>query len=464
MPQWDVETEVLVVGAGACGFAAATAAADAGVEAVIVEKADRLGQCNTALTAGSVAGAGTRFQRAEGIEDSPDLMYEDVMRQSGPHEAMELTRLLANESASLVEWLVDDLDIELRLITYYKHVGHSVPRLHGPPSHSGQDLLDGLTAAARRRGIAIALASPVTELVTEGPSVIGAVVAGGRARQNRIHAKKVILATNGFGANPELVRTYCADIAGAPYFGAQGNTGEAVIWGNKLGARLANMAAYQGYATLVYPQGSLLSWTLMEIGGILVTAEGRRFGDESAGYSGFAKDVRAQGQYAYAVFDKKILDYVAHHEEDSRELLTSASLKRGSSLADVARQSGIDPARLAATVDAYTDAARGQRQDAFGRRNFGMAPLEPPFFLVKVQAGLFHTQGGLWVDEQARPRLVDGGIIRNLFAGGGAAAGIAGSRGGAGYSSGTGMLCALGLGRIAGRAAAREIAADRGQA
>src|SRR3546814_2148893 len=75
------------------------------------------------------------------------------------------------------------------------------------------------------------------------------------------------------------------------------------------------MGAYQGYAAVAYPQGSLLSWTTIEKGGILVGADGRRFGNEDAGYSGYAPVVMGQGEFAWAVYDRRIHDVAAHEEE-----------------------------------------------------------------------------------------------------------------------------------------------------
>jgi len=89
------------------------------------------------------------------------------------------------------------------------------------------------------------------------------------------------------------------------------------------------------------------------------------------------------------------------------------------------------------------------------------APLVPPLGIVKVKPGLFHTQGGLLVDAHARVRREGGGVVPNLFAGGGAAAGISGRSGAGGYASGNGLLTALGLGRLAGLRAAAEV---RGEA
>lgn len=455
---WDARTDVLVVGAGACGLAAALAAAEGGLQVTVLEKADRLGLCNTALSTGSVPGAGSRFQREAGIEDSAERLFVDLVRQSGPHDATDLARSLARESGPLVEWLVDDLHVDLRLITDYKHVGHTVPRLHAPPSRKGRDLLDDLARAAAGRDITIVYGSPVADLVTEDGAAVGVVVDGGRAGRARIAARKIVLGTNGFAANATLVRRYCAPAADAPYFGAPGSTGEAVLWGERLGLRLANMGAYQAYATLAYPQGSLLSWTVVEMGGVILNARGLRFGDESEGYSGFAERVLAQGSYAYSLFDTRIRDYAASHEEEFRELAASGALGVARSVEELGARWGLDGRAVASTLERYQRVARGDGVDEFGRRDLGMAPLQPPFVMVQVQAGLFHTQGGLWVDADAHPHVAAGGAVRNLFAGGGAAAGVSGRTGGAGYASGSGLLAALGLGRVAGRAAAREIA------
>ncbi len=369
--------------------------------------------------------------------------------------------MLAEESAGLVEWLVEEMGVNLRLITDYKHVGHSVARLHAPPSRKGQHLSNDLVRAVRQREIPIAVGNPVRRLLAEGGAVTGAELEPAQEGPSRVRAEKVILANNGFAANAELVRRFCPDIAGADYYGAPGSTGEAIVWGAELGAQLANMGAYQGYAALAYPHGSILSWTVIEMGGVLVNARGERFGDESAGYSGYTQDVRAQGGFCYAVLDARIRDYAAAHEEEFRELVGLGGVKAAADVAGLAAVYGLDGAALGRTLDEYRAAAAGERPDAFGRRDFGLAPLQAPLAICQVTPGLFHTQGGLGIDVEARVLGGDGRPIANLFAGGGAAGGISGRSGGRGYASGNGLLTAMGLGRIAGRTAAREIREGR---
>ncbi|EDP65350.1 putative fumarate reductase flavoprotein subunit [alpha proteobacterium BAL199] len=446
----DDTLDLLVVGAGACGLAAAVAAHDAGIQVAIVEKLDRPGG-NSSLSTGSVPGAGSRYQRDAGIADSPDRMVTDLMGVSGHHDADPLTGLMAEQSASLVEWLIDGLGARMGLITEYKHVGHSVPRLHAPRSRRGQDLVDDLLRFVSDRGIPLAVGNPTESLVVEGGAVVGARVGG-----ETIACRKLLLATNGFAGNREMVARWCPEIAAADYFGALGSTGEAVAWGEQVGAALGNMGAYQGYAAVAYPQGSLLSWTTIEKGGILVSADGTRFGNEDAGYSGFAPNVMAQGEFAYAVYDRRIHE-VAEHEEEYAEMAAMGGVRWADTPQALAHAMELDPQGLAATVGAYNAAARGEAPDAFGRTHFNLAPLQPPLGIVRVKPGLFHTQGGLLVDSSARVMRPDGTAVPNLFAGGGAAVGISGQTGAGGYASGNGLLTALGLGRIAGLRAAAEI-------
>ena len=447
------DVDVLVIGAGACGLSAAIAAHDGGASVAIVEKRDRPGG-NSSLSTGSVPGAGSRFQRRAGIIDSPAQMIADLMRIAGDTEDPPLLLRMAEVSAETVEWLVDTVEARMQLITAYKHIGHTVERLHAPKSRRGQDLVDDLLAAVAKRAIPLAVGNSVEDLIVEDGRVAGALVDTG-GHTSRVMARHVVLATNGFAADRNLVQQYCPEIAGAQYFGALGSHGEAVRWGRKVDAALANMGAYQGYAAVAYPHGSLLSWTTIEKGGILVGADAKRFGDESLGYSGFARVVLEQGPFAFAIFDQRIFD-VAALEEEFMELVRYGGVKKATTVADVASLCECDGATLQMTLDAYHRAARGEVADVFGRKDFAHAPLTAPYYCCRVVPGLFHTQGGLKVDGNARVLDANGKPIPGLFAGGGAAAGISGRAGALGYASGNGLLTAIALGRLAGMTAASD--------
>ncbi|MGL4286817.1 MAG: FAD-dependent oxidoreductase [Phreatobacter sp.] len=452
------DIDILIIGAGACGLAAAITAQDAGMSAAVVEKLDRPGG-NSSLSTGSVPAAGSRFQREAGIVDDPETYVRDLMDIAKETDDLALVKRLAEVSADTVEWLVDAVGARIKLVTAYKHIGHSVPRLHAPVSRRGQDLVDDLVAAVEARDVPIAVGNTVRELIVEDGGVKGAIIDTGGA-ETTIRARKTILALNGFAGNASLVKRFCPEIAGAQYFGALGSTGEAVLWGEKLGADLQNMAAYQGYAAVAHPHGSLLSWTTIEKGGFLVGRDARRFGDESLGYSGFARVVLEQGEFAYAIFDQKIFD-IAAEEEEFAELARFGGLKTAENAQALAAAHGLAPDVLAAELGRYNEAAEGQAADRFGRSNFGLGPLAAPFYACRVVPGLFHTQGGLRIDGDGRVLRKDGTPIANLFAGGGAAAGISGRAGALGYASGNGLLSAIALGRLAALAAARDIGAAR---
>lgn len=462
MSEWDLAFDVLVVGAGGAGLAAAITAHDKGATVAVLEKLTRPGG-NTALSTGSIPGAGTRFQRAAGIQDDAARFRLDLLALSGPHDADELVHVLAERSAELVEWLVDAAGLNLDVITDYRHVAHSVPRLHAPASRKGQDLTDGLIAAVENRGIPLALSNPVIRLVRdETGAVVGAVTRNSAGGESRIAAQKIILCVNGFGASAELVQRYCPEIAGAMYVGALGSEGEAIRWGQELGARVGNMRSYQGYAAVIYPHGELLSWTTIEKGGIVIDAIGDRFGDETIGYSGFASAVQGRSGPVTAIFDEQI-HAIAAREPWFKEILDYGGARQAATLEVLAAALGVDGKHLAETIDAYNAAAAGRTRDPHGRRDFGLAPLKPPFWYTRVLAALLSTQGGVMVDRDGRVVANDGQPIPNLFAAGGAVAGISGREGGVGYASGSGLLHAIGLGWLAARAAVAELRQTQGR-
>lgn len=448
----SVDVDVLVIGAGACGLAAAIAAHDGGASVSIVEKRDRPGG-NSSLSTGSVPGAGSRFQREAGISDSPQRMIEDLTRIAGETEDPALLRRMAEVSAETVEWLVDTVQARMFLITAYKHIGHTVERLHAPQSRRGQDLVDDLLAAIEKRDIPLAVGNAVTDLIIEGGRVVGATVQSSEGASD-IRAHHVVLAVNGFAADPELVKQYCPEISGAQYFGALGSHGEAIRWGRKVGAALANMGAYQGYAAVAYPHGSLLSWTTIEKGGFLVGSNAKRFGNEGLGYSGYARVVLEQGEFAFAVFDQRIFE-IAALEEEFMELVRYGGVRKAETIAELAAIYELDAVVLEETLSDFNKTASGVQPDTFGRTDT-RAPMKAPFYGCRVVPGLFHTQGGLRVDRNARVLDVRGNPIPGLFAGGGAAAGISGRAGALGYASGNGLLTAVALGRLAGMTAARD--------
>lgn len=454
------EVDVVIAGAGACGLIAAIRAAQLGASVALVEKLDHF-DGDTTRSTGTIPAAGTRLQREAGITDNVDDMVADIERITGPHDMTFLNRLLCEQSAPVVEWLMDHCGVRFKLYTTYMHIGHQTPRLHIQPGGKGMELLDSLDQAVRRAGISIAYSTPVRQLLLDSEGRVTGVEVESAGVRRRILAKKTILASGGFGGNDALLREYCPEIAGAPFFGAPGSQGEAIEWGRALGARLANIGAYQPHGSVAYPQRHLLTWSAAEMGAFYVNRSGKRFGNENVGYSGFGAKVMAQNNEAYAIYDARIRDFIGENLETYKNLVKMGGAQEAATVEQLAALHGIDAANLARTLESYTRAAKGLAPDEFGRTKFGMAPLVAPFVVTRVHACLFHTQGGLMVDAQAHVMKTDGQPIPNLLAGGGAAACISGKSGGAGYVSGNGLLTASVLGYIAGETAAREIADEK---
>jgi fumarate reductase flavoprotein subunit len=178
-----------------------------------------------------------------------------------------------------------------------------------------------------------------------------------------------------------------------------------------------------------------------------VNAEGRRFWNESVGYSEAAAQVLRQPRgIAFDIFDERIAE-VARQFQDFRDAEKAGAVIAAETLADLARAIAVPADALRAEIDALTG------EDRFGRRHDPAKALRPPYHAIRVTGALFHTQGGLAVDANARVLRQDGSAFPNLFAAGGAAAGVSGGQA-SGYLSGNGLLTATVLGRLAGDAAA----------
>ena len=457
---WDVETDVLVIGGGGCGLIAALAAAQQGARVFLVEKEKAAGG-NTSLSQAMFPAAGTRFQREAGIEDSVELMTQDILHKNNHGSDPDLTLHVARESSKLVEWLNDSLGIPLDLVTEFTYPGHSQYRIHSNRTKKGEHLVnDLLKAVARHENIDIAYNAPARRLVADrkGGAVLGAEVEIEGVGKNLARARKVILALNGFGANREMLSRFIPEMKDAYYFGHEGNTGEGILWGEALGAALDCMGAYQAHGSVAHPHGTLLTFVTVSMGGYHVNLDGKRFVNEYHGYSEHALDVLAQREgVAVAVFDDRIYRTIEGYE-DFQQCLRMGAIRKFDSLRDLADSFRLPVEETSATHEAFLKAARGEAEDPLGRKEFGK-PLEAPLYGAKVTGALFHTQGGLKVNTQAQVINQKGVPIQDLYAGGGTAAGFSGKAGPAGYLSANGLLAALVLGKIAGEKAA-EAALD----
>jgi len=426
-----VKVQVVVVGAGACGLTAALAARDAGAEVLLLER-DASPSGSTALSSGFVPAAPTRFQRGN---DSAELMSSDIQRKNHGEANGRIVDAVCRASGPAIEWLADRHGVPFQLVEGFLYPGHSVERMHCVPEKTGAALMACLLNACKDVDI---LTSAKVTAVT--PDIVRFERPDGTTEQ--LEYGSLVLACSGFGGNPAMVRQHLPEIADALYFGHTGNQGDAVRWGTQLGAASAGMTAYQGHGSVASPHGILITWALMIEGGIQVNQRGERFTNEHVGYSEACLPVlRQPGGVAWCVYDER-LHQLGMTFPDYQEAHRAGAVKKDPSFP-----------RLSETLQEVWRYQATGGQDRFGRSFAEKPPLAPPYYAIKVTGALFHTQGGLVVNERAQVLDPAGKPLPRLFAGGGAACGLSGDHVW-GYLSGNGLLSAVVLGRIAGQGAA----------
>jgi fumarate reductase flavoprotein subunit len=457
IPDFDFVIPVLVVGAGACGMSAALAASDGGAEVLVLERdASPLG--STSMSTGLIPASGTAEQAARGIDDSPENFAEDIARKTKGQADPLLALRVARESGETIAWLRDTHGVPLHFVEGFLYPGHSRMRMYGTPNRSGGELQGALEAALGRTEISLMTGATVRDLYVDGDTVVGVRVERPDGGSEAIGCQSLILACCGYGGDPDMVATYIPEMADAVYHGHPGNRGDAVKWGQALGARLADMSGYQGHGGLAAGFGVPILWPQIMEGGFQINAYGQRFSNEAAGYSEQAREVNAQpGRVAWTISDARLHSLMMSFE-DYQDAVAAGAVQQATDAAAIAAIVGAPVEAVAKTLAEVAACVRGEIPDVFGRDFTGKPVLTPPYRVAKVTGALFHTQGGLAVDGDARVQTAEGGVFPNLFAGGGAARGLSGP-GPAGYLAGNGLLTATTLGKLAGRAAARQVSA-----
>jgi fumarate reductase flavoprotein subunit len=454
----ETDVDVAIVGAGAAGLIAALRAHAAGARVVVFER-DAVPSGSTALSAGLIPAAATRFQRAAALDDSVELFTADILAKAGGEPDTATVATVTAAVGPALEWLADAHGLPFSVIADFRYPGHSAYRMHGLPSRSGAELMDRLRAAAEAAGIDILCNARITGLISTrdasgATQIDGVAVVRPDGAHEQINARATILACNGYGGNKTLVAQHIPEMTGALYFGHQGNTGEAVLWGQQLGAAVRHLSGYQGHGSVLHPHGILLTWATITEGGFQTDQAGRRFHNEAKGYSEAAASVLTQPDgIAWTIFDDRIAG-IARQFEDFRRAEAAGAILSAPDIATLANRAKIPPAALTETFEEITAAESSNTTDSFGRNWSNIAQLAPPFCAARVTGAVFHTQGGLVVDGDGRVLDTHGRPLPGLFAAGGAACGVSGSQA-RGYLSGNGLLTAVAYGFRAGTAAGR---------
>jgi fumarate reductase flavoprotein subunit len=435
-PSGDIgSTQVAIVGAGACGLVAALKLHHLGIDCIVVER-DALPQGSTALSSGFIPAPCTVAQKRQGIADSVEAFEKDIQAKAKNTAAAHLVAAYAKAIGPAMNFLEEHHGLNWQVLDSFLYPGHSQYRMHTLETKTGEGLMQHLTNAALAADITILCNAKTTTLWRKESAITGISFSRPNGSEEHLKCDVLLLACNGFGGNIEMVKQYIPEIAGAQFGGHTGNDGSAITWGQELGIALADMNAYQGHGSWATPHGTLISWALMMEGGIQVNSEGKRFHDETQGYSEAATHVLAQpGGIAWNVFDEKLYE-LGRTFPDFCAAEKAGAIRKFDSLIDLAHTIGCPTQALETSCI----------QPNFARN------LRAPFYAIKVTGALFHTQGGLKIDEHCRVIKNDTKIIPNLLAAGGAAGGVSGNAVW-GYLSGNGLLSAVAGGYIAAHTA-----------
>jgi predicted oxidoreductase len=461
--------DVVVVGGGFAGLAAALEASAAGASVLLVEGQRALGG-SSALSGGIVMGAGTSVQESAGIQDSADALYRDYLLFTQHSVAPGVARRLAEGSAPAIEWLISHGVEFLDELVYAAE--EPVPRSH-VTRRGGRGIVKALLAAVQREAtIDIALGRRVDRLLTADDRVCGVAVG-----DDEVGANAVVVATGGFGANRSLwprLPTLTDSHEAAWYVGASGSQGDHLRMAMQVGA---GIVGYGRGLTLATP-GFAASRLEVYFPGWLVMVDraGRRQVDESTSYAVMELAHRRHGPL-FAVFDESAR-LAARPDQAPRykqtipgmpttgvesnwttpvidEMVGAGRIKRANSLAGLGPLIGVDGPGLDASLSRYNDgAARGLDPDFAKDAKFLDPVLTPPFYGCALSLGILALTGeGLAIDADAHVLDRAGAVVPGLYAAGECAGGVLGD---AYVGSGNSIAACLVFGRTAGLHAAKQ--------
>ena len=462
---WDAEVDVLIAGAGAAGLAAAVEAAGAGAQTLVLEKQAKYWDCSTALSGGSVAFAGTDFQKRKGIHDSNDLLHKDLMEVGQWKNDEKLVQAYVRNQLDTYHWL---MRLGVKWANVEAMAGMSAPRGH---RLDPLELVKTLKQTAESKGATILFQTSLTGLVTdEGKRVIG-ITAEETTGTTRVRARRgVVLACGGFGWDPKRVNRIDPRFSKVLVASGRGNTGDGHKMAEKLGAYLKDVEYVKpSFGMHVTGTSAVENFHGYYFGAIIVNKKGERFVNESLSYKDIAMASLEQSDaIGYQIFDQKIYEAGVRAVETSEMPLPQHSkgldqarinlLVKANTIEELASRINVPPETLKQTIDRYNTQADAGKDLDFGRTTLSggvgrIARIDtPPFYTYETKAALVGTYGGIAIDEHMHV-LTRQGKIPGLYAAGE----IIGGFHGASYMSGTSVGKAIIFGRIAGRNAAKGL-------
>lgn len=448
----EMTTDVVVVGAGGTGLAAAASAHEHGAKVIVVEKLAMTGG-STALSGGAIAAPGSRFQKELDIEDSKeDWMELWKKRQSfgrkSDYPDYDRVDKFMDEAVETTHWMTDYIGLEFESIDGFGF--DPVRRLHTPPK-GGSGITTSIEEFLDKEGIEVLTETPAIELITNEDGDVVGVVAESSDEIISIKAEKVILASGGFAKNEELLERLVPEMkeSGELSAAAAGSKGDGILMAEEVGAALYedNWIIGLGYTSKV-PELSAFDWDSTKI---LVNEKGNRFMNESSHYALVTNEVAKE---------EKVWMIIDSNEENSKVIesikdkLDSEEIVQGDTIEDLAREMDVDPSNLGKTIKSFNEGVEAG-EDEFGKPEEMLVPLgEGPFYAFREYPRTMGTFAGVKTDEKYRVLRENGSLINNLYAGGECANRPLYNQV---YMTGSSVQFALTSGRIAGEDAAKSL-------
>jgi len=449
--KWNMEADVVVVGAGLAGLAAATEALEEGASVILLEKKPAQGG-SSAISTGSILCTGSKLQAQAGVKDSPADLASHLRAVNDNLSDMALVKVLADQIGNDIDWLL-------------AHGAQFIPGVFtvmGSPvaralvaKGGGSGLTNPLFASAKAKGAKIFTDTRGESLFkNEKGRIVGISAVSKAGKPMAIRAKKgVILTSGGFCASKEHMMRFATAFYNYVVASAPGSTGDGITMAWPAGSDFIHMDAVLPTPTVEVSSGMLITSYVLDTGaGILVSEEGKRFCNETGGYFKTALDVgdqvqRQKNKYVFELFGKNAREKVPR----VNDYLKAGYVTEADNVEELAQKLGVKPEVLEETIQKYNEAIEKKSDPEFGRQSL-KAKLEPKFGVMKVAPGSLASTGGLRVNTESKVLDTEGKPIPGLYAAGEVAGGIS-VRGTVG---GDYLGAAVVFGRIAGKNAAAE--------
>ena len=463
--KWDITVDVLIVGSGFAGLAAALEARTAGANTLVIDKMSVFGG-NSIINGGDFGAAGTDMQKAEGIQDSPELMFKDMMKAGGYINHPKLARTVAENSKDALMWSINFVGAKFARVNF--HGGHSVKRAHQCENLSGSGLVNPMLAKCREIGVKLETRTKLVRLIPDANGrVIGAEVRRGYRFPDEktgttafIRARSgVVLGSGGFSQNvafrqmqdPRLDERFTTT-------NHPGATGEASLEACKIGA-LEVQSDWIQLGPWTSPDekgfGFVPQFVERVVGyGLMVDpATGKRFFKETGNRKERADAIIALGHPAVILADSPTtLAQVAAAQMNGA--LNNGSLRKFDSMEELGKAYQMPVEAFLEQVKRWNGFVEKKQDEELGGMIFKDAKpqVNGPFYAARLWPRVHHTMGGLAINEKAQVISLDLKPIPGLFAAGEATGGVHGAV----RLGSCAMADCVVFGRIAGRNVAAE--------